>query len=145
MNLEDYIQMDDVEQARARYKLFNQFVNTPKETEFPELDDLAKIVLKEVLIQPLATSWWVARNLNKKYNLNLSLEELSLSYQQIQTNKLAQDMIRFNSIGGKAIAVARGIALRPKTTTYYFDIQTTDSCPCKCVKCWNYYVDESGS
>jgi MoaA/NifB/PqqE/SkfB family radical SAM enzyme len=137
--------MSEADQARIRYSLFNQISDSPKDTEFPDLDSISRVVLKEVLIQPLATSWWVARNLKEKYDVDMDSEKLSQIYQSIQVNKLAQDMIRFNSLGGKAIAVARGLTLSPKMTTYYFDVQTTDACPCKCVKCWNYYEDESGA
>ncbi len=144
MTVEDYLRSDEKGRAKIRHSIFQDIISSPEEADVGGLDKLSKIVLKEILIQPLATSWWIARNLEVKHNIDIGIRPLEEAYHNIQLSKISQDLIRFNSSGGKAIAVARGIALRSKTTSYYFDIQTTDICPCRCTKCWNYYQDENG-
>lgn len=101
-------------------------------------------IARELLIQPMASSWWLIRNLNVKYGIDVSVPELISYYEVIQKNKLIQDLLRYNSSGSKVLTVARGVLMKKKATTYYFDVQTTDVCPSKCRKCWRYYVDENG-
>lgn len=107
--------------------------------------EIMMIVLREILIQPMASSWWVLRNLKNKYRLDLSVEELKQIYYKFQFNKIIQDLIRFNSSASKVIAVARWVMLKEKWTSYYFDVQLTDICPNKCEKCWQFYRDEKGN
>ncbi|NQU99257.1 MAG: UTP--glucose-1-phosphate uridylyltransferase, partial [Parcubacteria group bacterium] len=104
----------------------------------------AAAILKELLLQPMASSWWVIRNLEMKYGIVINVDELVKYYDIFQKNKFIQDIIRLNSSGSKVLAVARGVLLKKKTTTYYLDVQPTDTCPNRCKKCWRYYVNDKG-
>ena len=101
-------------------------------------------IIREMLIQPMASSWSLVRNMQSKYGVSITVPELREYYQVIQKSKIVQDMIRYNSSATKVIAVARGVLSTTLGTTYYLDIQTTDACPNLCRKCWRFYEDEEG-
>ncbi len=104
----------------------------------------AAVILRELLLQPMASSWWLMRNLKTKHGIEITVPELTGYYESFQNNRVIQDIIRFNSSASKVVALARGVLLKKKSTTYYFDVQTTDACPCKCRKCWRWYINEQG-
>ncbi|MFA5840171.1 MAG: radical SAM protein [Candidatus Margulisiibacteriota bacterium] len=101
-------------------------------------------LVRELLIQPMASSWALMKNMEAKYGISLRVSELTEYYQLLQNNQIVQDMIRFNSTATKVIALARGVLSTTLGTTYYLDVQTTDACRNKCTKCWRFYEDEQG-
>jgi MoaA/NifB/PqqE/SkfB family radical SAM enzyme len=152
-----YNSLDSNKKSKLRFDLAELLVanyfDSPQEVESifrrifqdESLDfQTAIFALREILIQPMASSLWVLENLNKKYGIRITVSDLIRIFTAFQGNHVVQDIIRFNSSGSKVLAVARGVMLKKKSTTYYFDVQTTDTCPSLCTKCWRYYQDDGG-
>ncbi|MCX5750873.1 MAG: radical SAM protein [Candidatus Saganbacteria bacterium] len=153
-----YEELSAVNRAKYRHafgnRLIQDFMSSPQmaidmvsEAFGCENQQVARVftaLIRELLIQPMASSWAILKNMETKYGMAITVPELQQYYQVLQSSKIVQDMIRYNSSATKVIAVARGVLSTTLGTTYYLDVQTTDACPSRCTKCWRFYEDEAG-